>query len=240
VRGGTGYACGNSLLKLEGDNCKATNLTLLAQLASTATDGSDDTIIITGANCEVSDCYATSQNGSSSDGGAFINALTANNPSIQRNKFGGSRQYGIRSNSAGYKVRDNEIIGSGIGSILSNAGVKPNFTLTTKNSAGFGVGGVNSSNITVASDATATMSSIVAGGSLLNIRCGGSSALVFADSASSALSIVSSVGSLVFSTGTGVSGGGKVYLRASGANLVIENRSASSINCFACSVSAVM
>lgn len=231
VNGGTGYACGNSLLVL---NSYATvrGMTLLAQNASSATDGTDDTIIITGSGCEVSNMYLSSQAGSLTDGGAYINASSATNPVVVNNKFEGTRQYCIRPSVNSYRIRDNEIIGNGVASVLSSSSLKPNYTLVSKDSSGFGVGGVAQKTATIDPNTTATVSSAIAGSSQLMIR-GGSGvccAIVFTDSSVANLALMSQVGSAnVIVNSTGAASDGNIYIRKSGANLIIENRTASQI-----------
>lgn len=241
LNGGNTYDCGKAGMNLIlGDwGVSVTEQAHLALRGTTATDGSEDTIKITGYGAKVTGNTFTSLAGSASDGGAYINLLSAVNPICSQNKFGGFRQYGMRYVSTSPNVKDNILLpGANVAAIQS--GTFPSHTVIAKNVAGLGVGDIKSSSTAVSAAATGT-TNIAQGGSLLLLRTGNSSALFFIEAASATVTKIAGSDS-VFDiwTGSGSAGDGKIYVsKAVFGSLTFRNYTNASATIYALVLSAV-
>lgn len=225
------YDCGAQLMTLGFSTIK--NCKFSAQKTTTITDGTADCIILTDSGNKVIDCEFDGQ-GNSSDGVAFVNITASPNSKIIDNDFGTGKQYGIRG-SATVNQRDNNY------SNTAFTGTNVNYTsLVNTNNVGFNSsGGTKSVFSVINADTTGTITNIIAGASILSIRDANLAliGIVFADS-SGRINIVMQNGTQTALLGTGSSGDGKIYLRASGASLVVENRTSSQLRLTVLSQSA--
>lgn len=225
------YDCGSQLLNLASSIVR--DCTFDACKTSATTDGTQDLIVLNDSNCRISDCDFNAQ-GSATDGLAFINILNGTKSTVKDCNFGAGRQYGIRGDSS-ESQRNN----TAVNTMFSGAG-SPYRNLLNKNNNGLGVGNINSANAAISQDATVQFT-LAGGSSLIFVRGvnGSCSALLFADSNAS-LNLISKTGSVdIVANATGATGDGKIYIRKTGSNIFIENRTASASTFYLMSQSCV-
>lgn len=210
------YDCGPTIFKAS-MNCKLKNSSLLACRKAAVGDGTDDTVLITGANCSVVNTEFTGlSNGGAIPNGAFINSTAVSGAVITGNTYGGYRQYGHRVASNTNSIRDNRInIANNFISALSNL-ASNNYTFTNKNTRGLGIGEVDSEIVTVAAGATVTRDKV---GGCTEIRfrvipSGGTAAsgIVLVDSSNTGIQAMANTNSAVLDIGNPVAGSGKFHV----------------------------
>ncbi|WP_107333919.1 hypothetical protein [Klebsiella pneumoniae] len=229
IQNGSIYDSGPCLVKAQRD-VTISNVKWRALKATTATDGSDDTIIITGINCSVNNSYFSSQAGSATDTGAFINSTGVTATTIKNNIFGGSRQYGIKATLT-QSITDNIIDPSAtaFGSIINQA--RTNYSLSNKNNKGFGVGSLDSNDPYSVAAGASISPAIVVGGSLIVVRVilnGAAAASAFvADSSNAGVTALTPINSSILSFTTGTAGDGLIHITkpATGGSITITNYS---------------
>ncbi|MDI0464358.1 phage tail fiber protein [Klebsiella variicola] len=236
IHGGTTYDCGPVLVDAEKD--VAVYLVKWRAIKKTAVgDGTDDAIILRGANCKVVSCDFTGQPVDSASlaipNGAFINTAATADSVVTDNTVGGYRQYGIRA-SLNQKVRDNKINldNNHIGSLTNQS--RSNSTLVIDNTTGFGLGTVNQSAPVLAAGATQELT-IVGGCTDLHIRVisgtTAAAAKVLADSSIAGLGVYSQLNTALLSFSAGAPGDGMVHITKplSGASITVANYTASNV-----------
>lgn len=224
--GGDFYDCGPNLIVANKD-VFISGLTVKLSKPTVANNGTDDTIIINGSGCKVLDSYFSSQAGSSTDGGAFINTLGQTDTVIERCTFGGTRQYGVR-NALSPDIKNNRIdpSNSSIGSLSTQS--TNYYTLVNSNKDGFGVGSVKSKVVTVAAGGSAT-ADVVGGASVITVRVIVSGAsdygVVSADSSYGGVVKIKDSGGTAVSFDAGTAGDGLVHITkpSNGGSLTINN-----------------
>ncbi|HHY0766978.1 TPA: hypothetical protein ACVWT4_001203 [Klebsiella pneumoniae] len=244
-RGGVAYACGPDFMKGTW-SCTLDGLVARAILRNStsgpaATDGTGDFIVLSGSDNVVRDCKLHSA-GATDDGLAFINILGCNaDVSCHDNQFSGSRQYGVRGSVSSYKVRNNSVADSGmLAAVIYPAIAK--YSLVNPNGSGLGVGGFNSTNVSVAAGASGSLD-IISGATTLLIRTSSSlgfaAVKIFVDANFPAVLIESNLGG-IFATGSGVPGDNKIYISKSGAKLILTNNTGLAGTFYVTALSAVM
>ncbi|CEL85513.1 hypothetical protein [Klebsiella variicola] len=246
IHGGTTYDCGPVLVDAEKD--VAVYLVKWRAIKKTAVgDGTDDAIILRGANCKVVSCDFTGQPVDSASlaipNGAFINTAATADSVVTDNTVGGYRQYGIRA-SLNQKVRDNKINldNNHIGSLTNQA--RSNSTLVIDNTTGFGLGTVNQSAPVMAAGATQELT-IVGGCTDLHIRVisgtTAAAAKVLADSSIAGLGVYSQLNPSLLSFSAGTPGDGMVHITKplSGYSITVANYTAGNVTVVITRISAM-
>lgn len=228
-----GYDCGPQLIYSTG-NVKLRDSDFIACKSPTATDGSEDTIIFTGSGESCIDCEFNGQ-GTATDGAAFVNITASSSARVIGNTFGAGAQYGMRG-AENVNHLDNAFT-----NVLYSVFGSRRVPLSNRNTAGLGVGSINSVNVNVPANGTATATGFLAGGSLITMRVPSRfAATLYADSALSGVNIVSALGTVpVVASGTPVDNDGKVYVNKSGANLTITNKTPEALSIYLLEVNAV-
>ncbi|HGN8867366.1 TPA: hypothetical protein ACK1Z8_006150, partial [Klebsiella michiganensis] len=235
IHGGTTYDCGPVLVDAEKD--VTVNLVKWRAIKKTAVgDGTDDAIILRGANCKVEQCDFTGQPVDSASlaipNGAFINSVASADSVIVGNTVGGYRQYGIRA-ALNQKVRDNKINtdNNHITSLTNQT--RTNSTLVNKNTIGFGLGSADgeATGLAIAAGATLSYEKVV-GASLFWLRfiVNGTTAagLAFADSSLAGIGVVDNRNTALLSFTAGTAGDGLIHVTKplSGVAITITNYTA--------------
>ncbi|EIX9780646.1 hypothetical protein [Klebsiella pneumoniae] len=246
IHGGTTYDCGPVLVDAEKD--VAVYLVKWRAIKKTAVgDGTDDAIILRGANCKVEQCDFAGQPVDSASlaipNGAFINSVASADSVIVGNTVGGYRQYGIRS-AVNQKVRDNKINldNNHIGSLTNQS--RSNSTLVIDNTTGFGLGTVNQSAPVIAAGATQELT-IVGGCTDLHIRVisgtTAAAAKVLADSSIAGLGVYSQLNPSLLSFSAGTPGDGMVHITKplSGYSITVANYTAGNVTVVITRISAM-
>ncbi|BAS34603.1 putative uncharacterized protein [Klebsiella pneumoniae] len=246
IHGGTTYDCGPVLVDAEKD--VAVYLVKWRAIKKTAVgDGTDDAIILRGANCKVVSCDFTGQPVDSASlaipNGAFINTAATADSVVTDNTVGGYRQYGIRA-SLNQKVRDNKINtdNNHIGSLTNQS--RSNSTLVIDNTTGFGLGTVNQSAPVMAAGATQELT-IVGGCTDLHIRVisgtTAAAAKVLADSSIAGLGVYSQLNPSLLSFSAGTPGDGMVHITKplSGYSITVANYTAGNVTVVITRISAM-
>ncbi|HEI9862465.1 hypothetical protein [Klebsiella pneumoniae] len=236
IHGGTTYDCGPVLVDAEKD--VSVHLVKWRAIKKPAVgDGTDDAIILRGANCKVEQCDFAGQPVDSASltipNGAFINSVASADSVIVGNTVGGYRQYGIRA-AINQKVRDNKINldNNHIGSLTNQS--RSNSTLVIDNTTGFGLGTVNQSAPVLAAGATQELT-IVGGCTDLHIRVisgtTAAAAKVLADSSIAGLGVYSQLNPVLLSFSAGSPGDGMVHITKplSGASITVANYTAGNV-----------
>lgn len=227
ILGGDFYDCGKNLIYAT-SNVNVDNVVWRALKPVTVSDGTEDAIIITGSNCSVRNCYFSSQPGSITDSGAFINTLSSTDTTITGNTFGGYRQYGFKA-ALSQRIRDNKIdISNNHIGTLSTQSTTYN-TLVNNNINGLGVGSINSgvySNIAV--NGTVSPNTVV-GCSMYLVRVivngAASSGVILVDSSNNTLVSFGITNTSLLSFTTGTAGDGMVHITktTTGNSITITN-----------------
>lgn len=246
IHGGTTYDSGPVLVDAEKD--VSVHLVKWRAIKKTAVgDGTDDAIILRGANCKVVSCDFTGQPVDSASlaipNGAFINTAATADSVVTDNTVGGYRQYGIRA-SLNQKVRDNKINldNNHIGSLTNQA--RSNSTLVIDNTTGFGLGTVNQSAPVMAAGATQELT-IVGGCTDLHIRVisgtTAAAAKVLADSSIAGLGVYSQLNPSLLSFSAGTPGDGMVHITKplSGYSITVANYTAGNVTVVITRISAM-
>ncbi|MEQ0239321.1 hypothetical protein ABLV46_12605 [Klebsiella sp. GB_Kp060] len=235
IHGGTTYDCGPVLVDAEKD--VSVYLVKWRAIKKTAVgDGTDDAIILRGANCKVVSCDFTGQPVDSASlaipNGAFINTTATADSVVVDNTVGGYRQYGIRA-ALNQKVRDNKINtdNNHITSLTNQT--RTNSTLVNKNTTGFGLGSADgeATGLTIAAGATLSYEKVM-GASLFWLRfiVNGTAAagLIFADSSLPGIGVVDNRNPALLSFAAGVAGDGLIHVTKplSGGAITITNYTA--------------
>ncbi|WP_448949756.1 hypothetical protein [Klebsiella pneumoniae] len=237
IHGGTTYDCGPVLVDAEKD--VAVYLVKWRAIKKTAVgDGTDDAIILRGANCKVVSCDFTGQPVDSASlaipNGAFINTAATADSVVTDNTVGGYRQYGIRA-SLNQKVRDNKINtdNNHITSLTNQT--RTNSTLVNKNTIGFGLGSADgeATGLTIAAGATLSYEKVV-GASLFWLRfivngtAAAAAGLIFADSSLPGIGVVDNRNTALLSFAAGSAGDGLIHVTKplSGGAITIANYTA--------------
>ncbi|MCS4331446.1 hypothetical protein [Klebsiella variicola] len=235
IHGGTTYDCGPVLVDAEKD--VAVYLVKWRAIKKTAVgDGTDDAIILRGANCKVVSCDFTGQPVDSASlaipNGAFINTTATADSVVVDNTVGGYRQYGIRA-ALNQKVRDNKINtdNNHITSLTNQT--RTNSTLVNKNTTGFGLGSADgeATGLTIAAGATLSYEKVM-GASLFWLRfiVNGTAAagLIFADSSLPGIGVVDNRNTALLSFAAGTAGDGLIHVTKplSGGAITIANYTA--------------
>ncbi|MDV0911273.1 hypothetical protein [Klebsiella variicola] len=246
IHGGTTYDCGPVLVDAEKD--VSVHLVKWRAIKKPAVgDGTDDAIILRGANCKVEQCDFAGQPVDSASlaipNGAFINSVASADSVIVGNTVGGYRQYGIRS-AVNQKVRDNKINldNNHIGSLTNQS--RSNSTLVIDNTAGFGLGTVNQSAPVIAAGATQELT-IVGGCTDLHIRVisgtTAAAAKVLADSSIAGLGVYSQLNPSLLSFSAGTPGDGMVHITKplSGYSITVANYTSGNVTVVITRISAM-
>ncbi|WP_219713381.1 hypothetical protein [Klebsiella variicola] len=246
IHGGTTYDCGPVLVDAEKD--VSVHLVKWRAIKKPAVgDGTDDAIILRGANCKVEQCDFAGQPVDSASlaipNGAFINSVASADSVIVGNTVGGYRQYGIRS-AVNQKVRDNKINldNNHIGSLTNQS--RSNSTLVIDNTTGFGLGTVNQSAPVIAAGATQELT-IVGGCTDLHIRVisgtTAAAAKVLADSSIAGLGVYSQLNPSLLSFSAGTPGDGMVHITKplSGYSITVANYTAGNVTVVITRISAM-
>ncbi|HIE8869890.1 hypothetical protein [Klebsiella variicola] len=246
IHGGTTYDCGPVLVDAEKD--VSVHLVKWRAIKKPAVgDGTDDAIILRGANCKVEQCDFAGQPVDSASlaipNGAFINSVASADSVIVGNTVGGYRQYGIRS-AVNQKVRDNKINldNNHIGSLTNQS--RSNSTLVIDNTTGFGLGTVNQSAPVMAAGATQELT-IVGGCTDLHIRVisgtTAAAAKVLADSSIAGLGVYSQLNPSLLSFSAGTPGDGMVHITKplSGYSITVANYTAGNVTVVITRISAM-
>ena len=238
ILGGSAYDCGPTMV-VGDNNVTIDNVDWRALKATTTNDGTTDTVIFNGVGCAVRDSYMASQNGSATDGGAFINSTATSDTIVTGVTYGGSRQYGYRG-ALNQKVRNNKIAsGANVGSLSNQA--KAYSSLVNPNAVGFGVGEVYNEVYTLAAGATLSPA-IIKGATQLTIRIVASSgtAAMWALADSSVTTMNTSIIGTVVTNTAGTPGDGlvHVYKTTSGATINLANYTANSVQIVITAISA--
>ncbi|XFU47454.1 hypothetical protein AAHU79_07120 [Klebsiella pneumoniae] len=246
IHGGTTYDCGPVLVDAEKD--VSVNLVKWRAIKKPAVgDGTDDAIILRGANCKVEQCDFAGQPVDSASlaipNGAFINSVASADSVIVGNTVGGYRQYGIRS-AVNQKVRDNKINldNNHIGSLTNQS--RSNSTLVIDNTTGFGLGTVNQSAPVIAAGATQELT-IVGGCTDLHIRVisgtTAAAAKVLADSSIAGLGVYSQLNPSLLSFSAGTPGDGMVHITKplSGYSITVANYTSGNVTVVITRISAM-
>ncbi|WP_219719279.1 hypothetical protein [Klebsiella variicola] len=246
IHGGTTYDCGPVLVDAEKD--VSVHLVKWRAIKKPAVgDGTDDAIILRGANCKVEQCDFAGQPVDSASlaipNGAFINSVASADSVIVGNTVGGYRQYGIRS-AVNQKVRDNKINldNNHIGSLTNQS--RSNSTLVTDNTTGFGLGTVNQSAPVIAAGATQELT-IVGGCTDLHIRVisgtTAAAAKVLADSSIAGLGVYSQLNPSLLSFSAGTPGDGMVHITKplSGYSITVANYTSGNVTVVITRISAM-
>ncbi len=237
IHGGTTYDCGPVLVDAEKD--VAVYLVKWRAIKKTAVgDGTDDAIILRGANCKVVSCDFTGQPVDSASlaipNGAFINTAATADSVVTDNTVGGYRQYGIRA-SLNQKVRDNKINtdNNHITSLTNQT--RTNSTLVNKNTIGFGLGSADgeATGLTIAAGATLSYEKVV-GASLFWLRfivngtAAAAAGLIFTDSSLPGIGVVDNRNTALLSFAAGSAGDGLIHVTKplSGGAITIANYTA--------------
>lgn len=235
IHGGTTYDCGPVLVDAEKD--VSVYLVKWRAIKKTAVgDGTDDAIILRGANCKVVSCDFTGQPVDSASlaipNGAFINTTATADSVVVDNTVGGYRQYGIRA-ALNQKVRDNKINtdNNHITSLTNQT--RTNSTLVNKNTTGFGLGSADGevTGLTIAAGATLSYGKVM-GASLFWLRfiVNGTAAagLIFADSSLPGIGVVDNRNTALLSFAAGAAGDGLIHVTKplSGGAITIANYTA--------------
>lgn len=228
IIGGDAYDSGPQLISAT-SNASIDNFTAKLMKPITTGGGADDAIIITGVNCAIRNSYFSSQVGSVTDNGAFINTSSTTDTIVTGNTFAGTRQYGIRG-ALNQKIRDNKIdpSNSNVGSLTNQT--RTNTTVVNKNSVGFGLGSVDGevTGLTIGTNASLEWTKIY-GASLVWLRVisasSTGSAIIFVDSSNSGLVVVGNTNTSLISTTSGSIGDGLVHITkpSSGNSITITN-----------------
>ncbi|MGX7610378.1 hypothetical protein [Klebsiella pneumoniae] len=246
IHGGTTYDCGPVLVDAEKD--VSVHLVKWRAIKKPAVgDGTDDAIILRGANCKVEQCDFAGQPVDSASlaipNGAFINSVASADSVIVGNTVGGYRQYGIRS-AVNQKVRDNKINldNNHIGSLTNQS--RSNSTLVIDNTTGFGIGTVNQSAPVLAAGATQELT-IVGGCTDLLIRVisgtTAAAAKVLADSSIAGLGVYSQLNPSLLSFSAGTPGDGMVHITKplSGYSITVANYTTGNVTVVITRISAM-
>ncbi|HDU6183247.1 TPA: hypothetical protein RFX24_001624 [Klebsiella variicola] len=246
IHGGTTYDCGPVLVDAEKD--VSVHLVKWRAIKKPAVgDGTDDAIILRGANCKVEQCDFAGQPVDSASlaipNGAFINSVASADSVIVGNTVGGYRQYGIRS-AVNQKVRDNKINldNNHIGSLTNQS--RSNSTLVIDNTTGFGLGTVNQSAPVIAAGATQELT-IVGGCTDLHIRVisgtTAAAAKVLADSSIAGLGVYSQLNPSLLSFSAGTPGDGMVHITKplSGYSITVANYTSGNVTVVITRISAM-
>ncbi|XGL75186.1 hypothetical protein AAHX11_08835 [Klebsiella pneumoniae] len=246
IHGGTTYDCGPVLVDAEKD--VSVHLVKWRAIKKPAVgDGTDDAIILRGANCKVEQCDFAGQPVDSASlaipNGAFINSVASADSVIVGNTVGGYRQYGIRA-AINQKVRDNKINldNNHIGSLTNQS--RSNSTLVIDNTTGFGLGTVNQSAPVLAAGATQELT-IVGGCTDLHIRVisgtTAAAAKVLADSSIAGLGVYSQLNPSLLSFSAGTPGDGMVHITKplSGYSITVANYTAGNVTVVITRISAM-
>ncbi|HBY8797020.1 TPA: hypothetical protein MJE90_001837 [Klebsiella pneumoniae] len=246
IHGGTTYDCGPVLVDAEKD--VSVHLVKWRAIKKPAVgDGTDDAIILRGANCKVEQCDFAGQPVDSASlaipNGAFINSVASADSVIVGNTVGGYRQYGIRS-AVNQKVRDNKINldNNHIWSLTNQS--RSNSTLVIDNTTGFGLGTVNQSAPVIAAGATQELT-IVGGCTDLHIRVisgtTAAAAKVLADSSIAGLGVYSQLNPSLLSFSAGTPGDGMVHITKplSGYSITVANYTAGNVTVVITRISAM-
>ncbi|EPO6644449.1 TPA: hypothetical protein ACGAQF_004557 [Klebsiella pneumoniae] len=246
IHGGTTYDCGPVLVDAEKD--VSVHLVKWRAIKKPAVgDGTDDAIIMRGANCKVEQCDFAGQPVDSASlaipNGAFINSVASADSVIVGNTVGGYRQYGIRS-AVNQKVRDNKINldNNHIGSLTNQS--RSNSTLVIDNTTGFGLGTVNQSAPVIAAGATQELT-IVGGCTDLHIRVisgtTAAAAKVLADSSIAGLGVYSQLNPSLLSFSAGTPGDGMVHITKplSGYSITVANYTSGNVTVVITRISAM-
>jgi len=236
--GGTLDECGTILAIMEGD-CTMTRVTSRRTAALTT----DPHVYVNGLNCSVEHCTLQSM-GSVDDTASVIRvSALAIDASIQHNKLYGARNYAIRLENEACRpfVYDNRIVHGGtFGAPVY--GWYQTYTPASRDTSGFGIGGVASKGATtISSGASSTMTA--RGAHIIAIRAvissGYAAALLFVDASTGTISKVADPTG-TFSVTAGTSGDGLIHLSQNAGVLTITNYTAVAITVYATGVSALM
>ncbi|VUS67611.1 hypothetical protein [Klebsiella spallanzanii] len=238
VDGGSFLECGPILAIMEG-NCEFLNVTSLGTLSTTT----DPHIYVNGVGCRVMGNTIEST-GSIDDTASVIRVSSvATDARIQGQQFSGSRQYAIRLENESCRpfVFDNHVVNGGtFGAPVY--GWYQTYTPASRDTSGFGIGGVASKGATtISSGASSTMTA--RGAHMIAMRAvissGYAAALLFVDASTGTVSKVADPTG-TFSVTSGSSGDGLIHLSQSEGVLTITNYTAVDITIYATGISALM
>ncbi|MEH3351849.1 hypothetical protein [Klebsiella variicola] len=238
MHGGSLTECGPVLAIMEG-NCDLKGLTSL----KTSSETTDPHVYVNGLNCRVDDITVETM-GSVADTASIIRvSALATNARIRGGQFYGARQYAIRLENETCRpfVFDNHIVNGGIfGAPVY--GWYQTYTPASRDTSGFGIGGVASKGATtISSGASSTMTA--RGAHIIAMRAvissGYAAALLFVDASTGTISKVADPTG-TFSVTAGTSGDGLIHLSQNAGVLTITNYTAVAITVYATGVSALM
>ncbi|MGK3191282.1 glycosyl hydrolase family 28-related protein [Enterobacter soli] len=227
---------------------KVSNCIFRASRAPTTSDGTTDTLLMTGTWCDFSD-NTIEVGGSNSNGAACINITSGATDAVAaRNVLLGATQYGVRQNGAvtSKNIKDNRVGTTGnIPTLITGATAL--YTITSPNSSGLGRGGVNGTTADIPIAVNASVAGLQAAGCtlmLLRFSYGGStvSAIVLVESATSGIVILGQTttsGGNTLQTGTGAAGDGSIRISKSGATVTFTNYTTAAATLTATSLSAL-